>query len=161
MPVKSQIKRKTETKIKIKRELTPKVKKPRVKKASDFESCKSKRINQVMKLYERGVLIIRGKKVSNQKQAIAIALQQAESGCRSKMNGNDIKNMEDKVKKLSLDKSFTYSDIKRILFLIEYYQKKKKQSQVGELQKRLIAYMASEPDLKKSYRKLILSTLKL
>ena len=132
-----------------------------VKKTSDFESCKSKRINQVMKLYERGVLIIRGKKVSNQKQAIAIALQQAESGCRSKMNGNDIKNMEDKVKKLSLNKSFTYSDIKRILFLMEYYQKKKKQSQVVELQKRLIAYMASEPDLKKSYRKLILSTLKI
>ncbi len=43
---------------------------------SSYELCKSKSIDKVMKLYEKGNLIIRGKKVINQKQAIAIGLQQ-------------------------------------------------------------------------------------
>lgn len=131
---------------------------PKTKKSkSDFEICKSKEIDKIMKLYERGNLIIRGKKVSNQKQAIAIALQQSESKCNSKINGSDIKNIENKVNQATNYSEFTYSDIKRILFLHNYFQKKKNVTKVNELQSKIIHYLLTVQDIKSSYRKLFIT----
>jgi hypothetical protein len=125
-------------------------------KNSDYESCKSKAIDKVMKLYERGNLIIRGRKVSNRKQAIAIALQQSESNCKSKMNGSDIKNMETKVTSANDYSRFTYSDLKRILFLYNYYIKNKKYRKAIILQMKIINYLLFiKNNMKSSYRKLL------
>jgi hypothetical protein len=135
------------------------VKKVKSKK-SDYELCKSKSIDKVMKLYEKGNLIIRGKKVINQKQAIAIGLQQAESNCKSKMNGSDIQNIVKKVERINKDKPYTYSDIKRILFLINYYQKKKMNVKVNHLYEKIINYLLTNNELKNSYRKLLLNAFK-
>ena len=129
--------------------------KPKTKKKSDYESCKSKEMNTVMKLYERGNLIIRGRKITNRKQAIAIALQQSDSRCNSKINGVDIKNMESKVKSAEIT-SFTYSDIKRILFLYQYYSRKSPKKAIV-LQTKIIQYLLTN-ELKSSYRKLLLAT---
>ncbi len=128
-------------------------------KKSDYELCKSKSIDKVMKLYEKGNLIIRGKKVINQKQAIAIGLQQAESNCKSKMNGTDIQNIVKKVEDIK-DKPYTYSDVKRILFLINYYKKKKMNIKVNDLYKKIINYLLTNNELKNSYRKLLFSEFK-
>lgn len=137
-----------------------KVKKSKSKK-SDYEVCKSKSIDKIMKLYEKGNLIIRGKKVINQKQAIAIGLQQAESNCKSKMNGSDIQNIETKVKNIDDTKPFTYSDLKRILFLINYYKKKKNNVKANALYEKIIKYLLiNENMLKSSYRKLLLNYFK-
>jgi len=135
------------------------VKKVKSKK-SDYELCKSKSIDKVMKLYEKGNLIIRGKKVINQKQAIAIGLQQAESNCKSKMNSSDIQNIVKKVDRINKDKPYTYSDLKRILFLINYYQKKKMNVKVNHLYEKIINYLLTNNELKNSYRKLLLNAFK-
>ncbi len=149
MPTKYVLKRKTKRESKSKRKRKPK---------SDYESCKSKEMNRLMKLYERGNLIIRGRKINNRKQAIAIALQQSDSKCTSKINGIDIKNMESKVQNAQIS-SFTYSDIKRILFLYQYYLKKKNKgaSKALSLQTKIIQYLLTN-ELKSSYRKLLVST---
>ncbi len=136
-----------------------KIKKVKNKK-SNYELCKSKSIDKIMKLYEKGNLIIRGKKVTNQKQAIAIGLQQAESNCKSKMNSSDIKNIVQKVEHINKDKPYTYSDLKRILFLINYYKKKKLNIKVNDLYKKIINYLLINNDIKKSYRKLLLNAFK-
>ncbi len=125
-------------------------------KKSNYELCKSKSIDKVMKLYEKGNLIIRGKKVINQKQAIAIGLQQAESNCKSKIDGSDIQNIVKKVERINKDKPYTYSDLKRILFLIDYYKKKKMNVKANILYEKIINYLLINNDLKKSYRKLLL-----
>lgn len=126
-------------------------------KKSDFEICKSKQIDKVMKLYERGNLIIRGKKVQNQKQAIAIALQQSESNCKSKINSSDIKNIEEKVYKAIDYTKFTYSDLKRILFLHTHYIKKKSFVKANVIQTKIIHYLLTVTEIKNSYRKLLLT----
>lgn len=137
-----------------------KVKKSKSKK-SDYELCKSKSIDKIMKLYEKGILIIRGKKVTNQKQAIAIGLQQAESNCKSKMSTSDIQNIESKVQNIDNTKPFTYSDLKRILFLIDYYKKKKDNVKANRLYEKIIKYLlTNENMLKSSYRKLLLNYFK-
>lgn len=142
----------------IKKETKSKSNKSKSKsKSSDYESCKSKAIDKVMKLYERGILIIRGKKVNNRKQAIAIALQQSESNCKAKINDIDIKNMESKVHNATNYSKFTYSDLKRILFLLHYYIKKKNYIKVEALQTKIIHYLLTINDLKSSYRKLLLT----
>ena len=138
-----------------------KIKKKVKSKKSDYELCKSKSIDKVMKLYEKGNLIIRGKKVTNQKQAIAIGLQQAESNCKSKMNGSDIHNIEKKVKNINENKPYNYSDLKRILFLINYYKKKKYNVKANDLYEKIIKYLLTKQDmLKSSYRKLLLTFFK-
>ncbi len=129
-------------------------------KKSNYELCKSKSIDKVMKLYEKGNLIIRGKKVINQKQAIAIGLQQAESNCKSKIDGSDIQNIVKKVERINKDKPYTYSDLKRILFLIDYYKKKKMNVKANILYEKIINYLLINNDLKKSYRKLLLNAFK-
>ncbi len=137
--------------------MNEKLKKGKSKK-SQYENCKSKSIDKIMKLYEKGNLIIRGKKVTNQKQAIAIGLQQAESHCKSKMNSSDIQNIENKVQNIDNTKSFTYSDLKRILFLIDYYKKKKYNVKIHILYEKIIKYLLTNQNiLKKSYRKLFLT----
>ena len=138
-----------------------KIKKKVKSKKSDYELCKSKSIDKVMKLYEKGNLIIRGKKVTNQKQAIAIGLQQAESNCKSKMNGSDIHNIEKKVKNINENKPYNYSDLKRILFLINNYKKKKYNVKATDLYEKIIKYLLTNQDmLKSSYRKLLLTFFK-
>ena len=124
-------------------------------KKTDYDECKSKEINKRMKLYERGALIIHGKKVTNQKQAIAIALQQSDSQCQPKMNSIDIKKIENKVKNATDYNTFTYSDLKRILFLYQYYEKKKSYVKANALQAKIISYLLINNELKTSYRKLI------
>lgn len=128
-------------------------------KKSDYEICKSKSIDKVMKLYESKLLIIRGKKVNNKAQAIAIGLEQAERNCKSKMNKDDIKNIIKKVENISKDKSYiyNYSDLKRILFLINYYKKNKKYVKVNQLNEKIIKYLLNNNELKNSYRKLLLT----
>ncbi len=123
---------------------------------SDYEVCKSKSIDKIMKLYEKGNLIIRGKKVTNQKQAIAIGLQQAENNCKSKINSLDIKNIIKKVENINNTKELTFSDLKRIIFLIDYYKRKKLNVKVYNLYKKIIHYLLTNNDLKKSYRKLLI-----
>ncbi len=135
-------------------------KEKRKTKKSSYELCKSKSIDKVMKLYEKGNLIIRGKKVTNQKQAIAIGLQQAESNCKSKMNGSDIQNIVKKVELITKDKPLSYSDLKRILFLIDYYKKKKMNVKANHLYEKIINYLLTNNDLKNSYRKLLLTYFK-
>ncbi len=135
-------------------------KEKRKTKKSSYELCKSKSIDKVMKLYEKGNLIIRGKKVTNQKQAIAIGLQQAESNCKSKMNGSDIQNIVKKVELITKDKPLSYSDLKRILFLIDYYKKKKMNVKANHLYEKIINYLLINNDLKNSYRKLLLTYFK-
>lgn len=146
------------------KKIIKKVKKSKSKsksKKSDYEQCKSKSIDKIMKLYEKGNLIIRGKKVTNQKQAIAIGLQQAESNCKSKMNNSDIQNIENKVQNIDNTKPFTYSDLKRILFLIDYYKKKKYNVKANVLYEKIIKYLlTNENMLKSSYRKLLLNYFK-
>ncbi len=127
---------------------------------STYELCKSKSIDKVMKLYEKGNLIIRGKKVINQKQAIAIGLQQAESNCKSKMNISDIQNIVKKVEHINKDKPYTYSDLKRILFLINYYKKNKMYVKANNLYEKIINYLLTNNELKNSYRKLLLTLFK-
>ena len=130
-------------------------------KKSDYELCKSKSIDKIMKLYEKGNLIIRDKKVTNQKQAIAIGLQQAESNCKSKMDGSDIQNIIKKVQNMDNTKPFTYSDLKRILFLINYYKKKKYNVKANDLYEKIIKYLLTNQNmLKNSYRKLLLTFFK-
>lgn len=141
-------------------EKVKKIKKGKSKK-SEYETCKSKSIDKIMKLYEKGNLIIRGKKVMNQKQAIAIGLQQAESNCKSKMNSSDIHNIETKVKNIDNTKPLTYSDLKRILFLIDYYKKKKYNIKANALYEKIIKYLlTNENMLKSSYRKLLINYFK-
>lgn len=123
---------------------------------SDYEVCKSKSIDKIMKLYEKGNLIIRGKKVTNQKQAIAIGLQQAENNCKSKINSLDIKNIIKKVENINNTKELTFSDLKRIIFLIDYYKRKKLNVKVYNLYKKIIHYLLTNNDLKKLYRKLLI-----
>lgn len=138
-----------------------KIKKKVKSKKSEYELCKSKSIDKVMKLYEKSNLIIRGKKVTNQKQAIAIGLQQAESNCKSKMNGSDIHNIEKRVKNINENKPYNYSDLKRILFLINYYKKKKYNVKANDLYEKIIKYLlTNENMLKSSYRKLLLTFFK-
>ncbi len=127
---------------------------------SSYELCKSKSIDKVMKLYEKGNLIIRGKKVINQKQAIAIGLQQAESNCKSKMNSSDIQNIVKKVEHINKDKPYTYSDLKRILFLINHYKKNKMYVKANILYEKMINYLLTNNDIKNSYRKLLLNAFK-
>jgi hypothetical protein len=126
-------------------------------KKSDFEICKSKQIDKVMKLYEHGNLIIRSKKVENRKQAIAIALQQSESNCKSKINRSDIKNIEEKVYKATDYTKLTYSDLKRILFLHNHYIKKKSFVKANVIQTKIIHYLLTVTEIKNSYRKLLLT----
>lgn len=125
------------------------------KKKSTYETCKSKNIDKTMKLYETNRLIIRGKKVTNRAQAIAIGLEQAESNCKSKMNISDIKNIEKKVENIDVNKEFTYSDLKRILFLINYYKKNKKCLKVNKLNEKIIKYLLNNKQIKSSYLKLL------
>lgn len=138
-----------------------KTKKKVKSKKSDYEMCKSKNINKIMKLYEKGDLIIRGKKITNQKQAIAIGLQQSESNCKSKMNSSDIQNIEKKVKNINENKPYNYSDLKRILFLIYYYKQKKMNVKANTLYEKIIKYLLTNQNmLKNSYRKLLLTFFK-
>jgi hypothetical protein len=122
---------------------------------SVYETCKSSNINRVMKLYEAGNLIIRGKKITNQKQAIAIALQQADSNCAEKMKKEDIINIEVKIKNAN-HSDLRYSDVKRILFLLKYYETKKQYKKIVELQKIIIHAL---PQIKKNLHKLILANI--
>jgi L-lactate utilization protein LutC len=64
--------------------------------AGSYNKCKSEKISKVMKEYEKGKLENRSSEpITNQKQAIAIALSQAQSTC--KYNKSDVKNLIDKV----------------------------------------------------------------
>ncbi len=130
----------------------------KVKKESEYEKCKSKSIDQIMKLYESGNLIIRKKRIINRKQAIAIGLQQAESKCSSKINKSDVENIIEKVEKIDkINYNFNYSDIKRILFLIDYYKKNKKYNKVDIYQTYIIKYLLCTVEIKSSIKKLIIS----
>ncbi len=100
----------------------------RKKPETEYEKCRKIIINRYMKLYERGVLKIRGNKVNSPKQAIAIALQIAAKSCESKMNRDDIQELKDKVNRLFTpefqDRPLRYSDILRIEKLNAYYKKR-------------------------------------
>lgn len=64
--------------------------------AQSYDKCKSQKVSQVMEEYKQKKLKDRaGKTITNQKQAIAIALNQAQSKCE--YNPSDIKKLVDKV----------------------------------------------------------------
>ena len=92
-----------------------------------YEKCRKATINRYLKLYERGILKIRGNPVKSYKQAIPVAIQLADKGCASKMTAADMKDIITKVEKLydadikSL--KLRYSDITRIAKLKAYYRK--------------------------------------
>ncbi len=143
-----------------------KTKKPK-KPETEYEKCRKVIINRYMKLFERGILKIRGNPVKSRKQAIAIALQIAAKGCESKMNRDDIQEMQKKVDraiKVSLAKEgarpLRYTDILRIRKLLVYYQKKSIKSL------RLVAfvrkYLASADDsIPDSHKKALQSIVKI
>ena len=98
-----------------------------------------------MKLYERGNLIIRKKRVTNQKQAIAIALQQANANCKKHMKRVDIDNIETKVENIDPNSDLRYSDLNRILFLYNDYKEKKSNVKLIQIQHTLITYLLKYP----------------
>ena len=97
------------------------------KEETPYEKCRKATINRYLKLYERGILKIRGNPVKSRGQAIAVALQLADKSCASKMTSVDMKDIITKVEKLydadikSL--KLRYSDITRIAKLKAYYRK--------------------------------------
>lgn len=64
--------------------------------AKSYDVCKSDKVSKIMKEFENKELKDRaGKVIKNQKQAIAIALSQAQDSC--KYNPTDVKKLVDKV----------------------------------------------------------------
>jgi hypothetical protein len=128
-------------------------------KESDYEKCRKIIINRYMKLFERGILKIRGNKVTSQKQAIAIALQIAAKSCDSKMNRDDIQDMESKLQRAisarqesAGSKPLRYSDINRIVKLYTIYHKKGSKSKASRLRSFARKYLGSSPSIPISHR---------
>jgi uncharacterized protein YpuA (DUF1002 family) len=66
--------------------------------AKSYDSCKSDKVSKTMKEFKEGALADRsGKAIKNKKQAIAIALSQAQTSC--KYNPDDAKKLLTKVDK--------------------------------------------------------------
>ena len=114
------------------------------KKDTSYELCKKKNINKIMKLYESKKLIIRKKKITSPKQAIAIALQQSEQNCSNKMTKTDIKNIQNKIS-MKNGIHLKYSDLKRMEILFS----KKKDSK--KLYAKIIHFLLYNQPIKKSY----------
>ena len=73
-------------------------------RTKSYNVCKSDKVSKVMKEFENKELKDRrGKVINNQKQAIAIALNEAQNSC--KFNPSDVKNLVDKVNKDLNDKN--------------------------------------------------------
>jgi hypothetical protein len=80
--------------------------------SKSYDVCKSDKVSKVMKEFENNELKDRsGKVIKNQKQAIAIALSQAQNSC--KYNPTDVKKLVDKVNTdlNEKDKSLNLSNI--------------------------------------------------
>jgi len=76
-----------------------------------YDKCKSEKISKTIHEFKDGDLLDRsGKKIINKKQAIAIALSQAQTSC--KYNSNDVKKLIEKVdKNLNDDKKINLSNL--------------------------------------------------
>jgi hypothetical protein len=112
------------------------------KKETSYELCKKKTMNTYMKLYEQKKLIIRKKRITSRKQAIAISLQQSDRNCSKKISNKDIKNITNKV---SNSTQLNYSDLKRIELLFS----KKKDSK--KIYKHIIQYLLYQKPIQKSH----------
>lgn len=108
---------------------------------SAYETCKKQSIQKTMKLYERGALIIRKKKITNPKQALAIALQGASANCEKKIKRTDISNMVEKVNAIKSTTDLRYSDLQRLLFLIQDSRETRKYKKMAEYQDKLLTYL--------------------
>ncbi len=91
---------------------------------SKYESCKQTYISSIMKRFEMGKLYIRGKRVRNYGQAIAMALKMADKHCQEKLYSKDVLNIADKIRDF-LDtpnndiKQVRYSELHRIALILD------------------------------------------
>ena len=88
-----------------------------------YDSCKSEKVSKTMGEFKEGMLADRsGEKITNKKQAIAIALSQAQTAC--KYNPEDAKkllskvdqNLNDEKKKINLSNLIETKDAINLLY---------------------------------------------
>ena len=109
-----------------------------------YEDCREKKVSDTLRLFEQKKLKASGdKKVTNRKQAIAIALTNAKNNC--KYTKNDYKKIYEKVKIFLYDddrkiskKKVPLTNVVETIILIKKFIKSDKKSKARKLKKDLI-----------------------
>lgn len=98
----------------------------RARKATRYETCRSKIIDKIMKEYERGILkSSRGGLIKNKKQAIAVALSIAGKSCKGKYDKVDIERMMGRLEKVfNSDRPLVRSNFNEFLIIYDWYNGK-------------------------------------
>lgn len=92
--------------------------------SSKYENCKQTYISSIMKRFEMGKLYVRGRRVRNYGQAIAMALKMADKHCQDKLYNKDVLNIAEKIRDF-LDtpnndiKQVRYAELHRIALILD------------------------------------------
>lgn len=92
--------------------------------SSKYENCKQTYISSIMKRFEMGKLYVRGRRVRNYGQAIAMALKMADKHCQDKLYSKDVLNIAEKIRDF-LDtpnndiKQVRYAELHRIALILD------------------------------------------
>jgi hypothetical protein len=135
---------------------------------TSYDKCKSKKINNILKEFEHGMLKTRGDhKVKNRNQALAIALNVSKKACKDKVSSKDIVIIENRVNKqlyknnkIRIDsKKIPTSTIVQSELLYDYYKNKKQYAKARRIKNDIMLrtlYSLRDPE---NYNKNIINSV--